>query len=350
MTVDRGKESRSRSRAAQPDEQGSEFQLCNLFARQRGLDPIGYAGTLDALLAFEVPLPWPRGIFESRSKLPPAAHEALAWFRQDPPYRLRPLIIGPDPEYTLPGMRRVLWLERPAGPIKEYEAAEYLVPVELLGDLVSALVRNRGSAEEFSEHRRPYESRDLLVCTHGTQDAACGRYGVPLYRKLRSRAGGSDTRVWRVSHYGGHVFAPNVLELPSARFWAYLEDERAEVLLDGSSSPEELRGNYRGWAALEGPFLQALERELLVREGWGWLELPKTGRVVEQDASPQPQWAEVEIEVWREASSMRYRGRVETGSSVPIRPRSDSLDEKPYAQYQVVSLRAGKAEAAAVST
>ncbi|MEX2536330.1 MAG: sucrase ferredoxin [Trueperaceae bacterium] len=325
---------------------GSEPYLCNLFARERGLDPIGYAGALDAFLAFEVPLPWPRGIFESRTKLPREVRETIAWFTREAPYRLRPLVIGPDPQYSVPGERRVIWYSRPTGPFAVYERSEYLVPKELMGELVAALIRGRGSAESFREYRRTARERDLLICTHGSQDAACGRYGVPLYRRLRMASPENAVRVWRVSHFGGHVFAPTVLELPSARSWAYLEDESGDALLHRRGDPEELRGNYRGWAALESPFLQALERELLVHQGWGWLDVPKSGEVLEQDDAPEPKWAEVRIHAWHFDSHTSFRGRVEVSGGLQIRPRSDSPELKPYAQFRVARMDVDRNEAA----
>lgn len=309
--------------------------LCNLFARQQGLDPIGYAGTLDTIVAFELPLPWPRGVFESSGRLPAGVHEAIDRFSREGAYRLRPLIIGPDPDYSVPGQRRVLWLERPDGPFSEYRRTEYLVPDAFLGELVATLIRGRREAPGFDHYRVPATGRDFLVCTHGAQDTACGRFGVPLYRRLRAQVHGSANRAWRVTHFGGHVFAPTLLELPSARMWAYLEHDDAAALVNRSGRPGELRGNYRGWAALEGPFLQALERELLTRQGWEWLDIPKTAEVLEQDAADDPQWAEVRLDAWRASKPSSFHARVEISHSLPIRPRSDSPELKPYPQYRV---------------
>lgn len=37
----------------------SSQPFCNTLARERGLDPAGYAGACDLFVAFELPLPWP---------------------------------------------------------------------------------------------------------------------------------------------------------------------------------------------------------------------------------------------------------------------------------------------------
>lgn len=317
--------------------------LCNLFALEQGLDPIGYAGTLDAFLAMEVPLPWPRDVFENHRKLPGGAREAIAWFTRETPYRLRTLAVAPDRHYSSPGKRRVLWFSRPSGPLTEYLRHEYQVPEELLGSLVSALVRGEDTGP-FEQYREQTGMRDILVCTHGAQDAACGRFGIPLYEFLRRAATEQDdARVWRVTHLGGHVFAPTLLDLPSGRSWAYLNDESALEMLEQRGNAEALRDNYRGWAALESPFLQAFERELLVREGWQWLGVPKTAEVLRQDDSPDPQWAEVALDAWCGDVPKRHLARVEISHSLPIRPRSDQPDVKPYSQYRVELLEGKEA-------
>lgn len=311
--------------------------LCNLFAIARGLDPIGYAGSYDAFVAFELPLPWPRGLFDSRSKLLPEVREAVARYRLEAPYRLSMLAMAPDEEYSAPGWPRVLWCSRPDGAFADYQRAEYLVPEPRVGELVTALITARGAAPEFEPLLVHAAARELMVCTHGSEDAACGLYGVPLYHGLRASAA-AGARVWRVSHFGGHVFAPTLLELPSGRFWAHLDDYDAAGLLDHRRPSAELRERYRGWAALDGPFLQALERELLVREGWHWLELPKRGAVLDRDDADEPRWQRVRIDAQLAHAAVSYEALVELNHWVDIRPRSDSPEERLYAQYRVTRL------------
>lgn len=318
--------------------------LCNLFALDRGLDPIGYAGSYDAFLAFELPLPWPRGLFDNRSKLPPGVHEAVARYRREAPYRLSLMAIAPDEQYSTRGSRRVVWWSRPKGAFADFRREEYLVPDERLASLVTALIAGRGTAPGFSGFRQAGGARDLLVCTHGSEDAACGLYGVPIHRSLRSRAT-EGTRVWRVSHFGGHLFAPTLLDLPAGRFWAYLDERSATTLLERRQPCADLRGHYRGWAALDGPFLQALERELLVREGWRWLDLPKRGTVVARDPASEPRWQRVRIDAQHAGAMVGYQALVELDRWTEVRPRSDSPDLVPYAQYRVSELAASTSAA-----
>ncbi len=112
--------------------------------------------------------------------------------------------------------------------------------------------------------------RELFVCTHAGRDACCGRYGDAAYRWLRDRYG-AELDVWRVSHLGGHRFAPTLLELPEGRCWGKLTPEALAALVDRSRPPAALRDAYRGWCALPAP-AQVLERELLSAYGWAWTE------------------------------------------------------------------------------
>ncbi|GGS23015.1 sucrase ferredoxin [Deinococcus knuensis] len=107
---------------------------------------------------------------------------------------------------------------------------------------------------------------DLHVCTHGTVDAACGRYGVPVFQAL----GGAGVRAWRTGHFGGHRFAATAVELPSGLLWAHLTPELAVQVARREVTPAQVAGHLRGHAGLP-PLAQLLDRHLLVQYGWDWL-------------------------------------------------------------------------------
>ncbi len=83
-----------------------------------------------------------------------------------------------------------------------------------------------------------------LVCTHGTRDRCCAKWGMPLFEALRARA---PERVWQCSHLGGHRFAPTFLTLPDGLMWGRFDtgaiDELAAELREGRLARlESLRG------------------------------------------------------------------------------------------------------------
>ncbi len=124
--------------------------------------------------------------------------------------------------------------------------------------------------------------RDLLVCTHGTHDGCCATFGYPVYCLLRHEhapATDGQLRVWRVSHFGGHRFAPTLIDLPEGRYWGRLDAEAVArpVRRDGALS--DLRRHYRGWSGL-GSFFEALvEGAIFEREGWAWTSYLVSGEI-----------------------------------------------------------------------
>ncbi len=189
--------------------------------------------------------------------------------------------IMPDPEYSREGYTRFLYFRRPSGPFATYKKDDFLVPDPELIPAIEALFAGPGELSRLERYRNTSQVREIVVCTHGSRDACCGKFGYPFYGTLRYQyAVTGRLQVWRASHIGGHRFAPTLMDLPEGRYWGHLEPEAVEnlVLRDGPAS--NLKRCYRGWAGLGTKFEQIAEREILAREGWGWTEYPKTGRVL----------------------------------------------------------------------
>lgn len=139
------------------------------------------------------------------------------------------------------------------------------------------------------------EVRDLFVCTHGTVDLCCGKFGYPLYQALRDQYASPKLRAWRVSHFGGHAFAPTLIDMPSCRWWGHLEVAHLDALVHRAAPASTLRDCYRGWGALSY-FGQIAEREIFMREGWNWADLPKSEAMIDVhgpcDALASPRFAQ----------------------------------------------------------
>jgi hypothetical protein len=86
-------------------------------------------------------------------------------------------------------------------------------------------------------------------------------------RKMADNTG-SNVRVWRATHFGGHRFAPTFLDLPSGRYWGRVTPQDASALLHQAQPAESFRHLYRGSATLPDPLTQAIEAELLAHVGW----------------------------------------------------------------------------------
>lgn len=174
---------------------------------------------------------------------------------------------------------------------------------------------------DWTERPAP-DGPDLHVCTHGTVDAACGRYGVPVYQAL----GGAGVRAWRTGHFGGHRFAATAVDLPSGLLWAHLTPELAVQVARREVTPAQVAGHLRGHAGLP-PLAQLLDRHLLVQHGWDWLNRarhatvethPDGDHTVTLTASG-PHGPETYRAPVRPAAPLHLRGSSHSGDAAPVR-------------------------------
>ena len=330
------------SKATTPASAG---EYCNVLARHHGLEPGGHADSFDDLLLLETPLPWRRDLYTVAGALPQAMIDLYAlWLRrwqEGQPYNHRALQIAPDAELSQAGCRRVIFYTRPQGAFAQFTRAEYLVPSEEAGTLLWTLYEARDQLGAFAHYCLPeppvHPRRDLLVCTHGTVDVACARFGYPLYRHLRDRYQSDDLRVWRASHFGGHVFAPTLIDLPSGHYWAYVTEPAAEQIVGRCGDVQAVRGHLRGWAGLADGFAQAADCAVWEREGWGWFDCPRQAQVIAHDEpAAETQRAAVRIDYTRpNGTSGSHAAEVRITHTVSTRHSTADADEYAYPQYAV---------------
>ena len=167
------------------DPQLSACRFCSEVSRSQGEDPIGSAEPSDHWLISELPLPWPRRMFVEDPRLNPV-FEMIKTAVIDHGVKIKPLAIAPDPEYSISGRVRVLYYRRPGDLFAQFEKSEYLLPeaeaIQLSLDLIKQLIGQPHNLSRFDPYLQdPVLTRDILVCTHGEIDAACARFGKPLY-------------------------------------------------------------------------------------------------------------------------------------------------------------------------
>jgi len=317
---------------------------CNYGAIDRGLDPVGHGGDFDTAIIVEMPLPWKYNIAQQEGLLPQEMTQLLdLWlqrYREGHGYRQRPLIIAPEQEYNVDGYRRVMFYTRPEGKFAQFDKVEYLVPDDKLGPLCWSLYETRHLLADFEQYR-VHEGdtiRDLLICTHGAVDAACGKFGYPLYKSLRDTYADDHLRVWRVSHFGGHIFAPTLMDMPMGHYWAYVGDEQAKQIVQRSGNVEIMRGHLRGWAGASYGFAQVADCELWQTHGWDWFDTNRSAEIIAQDDADNPQWAEIAIEYQHPDTSSveRTTMRVEISHTIKTNPSTGKDHAYEYPQYRIV--------------
>jgi hypothetical protein len=309
-------------------------------SKANGEDPIGSAWPYQQWLIIEVPQPWPTGFLKQNPLLQPIYQTAQTIHEQQGHWP-RLLAIAPDREYSQPHHTRILYLQRPNGLFAAFEKQEFLVPHAEVSDVATTLLTRSEHLAQFEPYRQDTSPvRDLLVCTHANVDVACSRFGYPLYQQLRKEYAGDTLRVWRCSHFGGHQFAPTLIDLPEGRYWGHLEPDILDLLVQRKGSVTGLRPYYRGWAGLT-KFEQIVEREIWMREGWNWLDCPKAGQVLAKDETNEEgdaDWAEVRIDFVSSdgTASDMYEARVEVSDQVTTMRRSgDEESIETVKQYKV---------------
>ena len=261
----------------------SNCRYCSEVSLAQGEDPIGTAGVAKEWLIIEVPRPWKKDIWSEKLPYKPIIGVLMELERQQPNPSLRLMAIAQDKEYSVKDRVRVFYYYRPQKMFANYAKMEYLVPLVELINLVKAILLEPKKLTNFDLYKENTNLiRDILVCTHTQYDTACGRYGTPLYEKLRKHYANDKLRIWHTSHFGGHKFAPTLIDFPSGRFWGHLKPELLDSLVYERGDIRELEQCYRGWSGLER-FAQIAEREVWLFEGWQWFDYSKSGKVIDSD-------------------------------------------------------------------
>lgn len=253
---------------------------CSNLSSARREHPLGSARYFDTYLIVEIGLPWPRAMGRPLAEYPRAAtsireplQRATALARQGG-RSVKPLALDPDPLYSRAGFTRIMRFDRLPIPANTYDRWEYLVPDEHAAGLLDALyAADLSGLDVYQRWRCEEETRDMLVCTHGSVDACCGTHGYPLYDRLRALLGNDRrTRAWRVSSFGGHRFAPTLIDLPTGRYWGNVTPDHLDALVRRTGSTEDLAEIHRGSGAWSHPIAQVAEAALFAHHGWDWID------------------------------------------------------------------------------
>lgn len=230
---------------------------CTAASRDSGEEPAGTAPSARAWLCLEQDGPWGARAW-TQSHLDPELGGALERIATE--HGVRPALIrrpGRHADSSGRTPRRVLlasthpdrcWLDQ----------AEIADPAVLLDLDWTALAAGDRAAVRASLPGLSSGPVQLLVCTNGTRDVCCARWGRPVAVQA---AGQRPGRVWEVTHTSGHRFAPTTVLLPSGYLHAGVTDGAG--LLDEAEAGRLGRSGCRGRSCWPAPGQAA---EQFVRE------------------------------------------------------------------------------------
>jgi len=245
-----------------------EALRCAEHARLITVDPGGTAIRADRIVVVEVPLPWPK---------PALDHPLLSGMREvfassAVPTRLLAAVPAKRALSSASARSRgdalsisvTLYQRAGASALeRHFEAStvDDLVAIARTIDDPSAT----GGLHEIGEAQPARQA--VLLCVQGSHDVCCGSEGVRLADELASDP---DLIVHRVSHTGGHRFAPTGLTMPDGRMWAALDTEAVSRIMNADGDPAALAQRCRGWWGAETGAAQVAERAVFAREGWAF--------------------------------------------------------------------------------
>ena len=207
-------------------------------------------------------------------------------------------------------------------------------------DKVAEIVKSYLAGEVPDCEIENNQSRDILVCTHGSHDMCCARYGNPFYAQaaaLVSELELDDVRIWRSSHFGGHRMAPTAIDLSDGRYYGNLDRTSLQSILTRTGDIECLNKVYRGWGILPNP-MQVLERKLIMLYEWDWFNYKVAGQILDSDTINHAFVAEITFE--KADGTYTYRADLVKDETKTVRLKGScgANKESEFVKYAVENL------------
>ncbi|MEA5579318.1 sucrase ferredoxin [Anabaena sp. UHCC 0451] len=266
--------------------------FCSDYSRQIGEEIIGSATNYQTYVLVECPTPWMSAAFNS--KWVPDNLRVLVEEVQRRKLPIQFLLIANDQSHKVEQTTLLIY-QKQTGLTNGYGKQEFKLPNI---EQVAGVVRKCLSGENPDCQGENSITRDILVCTHGSHDQCCARYGNPFYFYAQNTIADLQlhhVRIWRSSHFGGHRFAPTAIDLPEARYYGVLDQDSFKSILTRTGDIQFLNKVYRGWGILPSA-LQILEREIILRQGWDWFNYKVAGKILEQSLDNNTMLAELTFE------------------------------------------------------
>ncbi|MGB3262920.1 MAG: sucrase ferredoxin [Microcoleus sp.] len=295
-------------------------------------DIIGSGTNYQTYVLIECCLPWESEVFNSK-QIPQNLRDLVKEV-ENSKQKIRFLLIKSESTKFADRRKILIYDNKNKDGLGGYEKHEFNVNniEEVAGTVKSYLA---GEAPDCEVENNP--SRDILVCTHGSHDRCCARYGNPFYAGAKAvvfELELSDVRVWKSSHFGGHRMAPTAIDLPDGRYYGNLDRTSFKSILTRSGDIECLNKVYRGSGVLPNE-IQVLERELIIRYGWDWFSYKVAGRIVEKYPENDAFLAEITFE--KADGTYSYRADLVKDESKTVRLKGScgAKQESEFVKYLV---------------
>ena len=216
--------------------------LCSQYSRNAGEQLIGTAKPIDLWVLIEFPGKWES---DPVAVLPLSLQTHLAELRSAPRTRIALIKKTNQSSETLACF---VALSRETNPhLYRFEFHDY----EELTAIDFKRLRSESPAPPVTTVEDPF----FAVCTHGTHDRCCSRFGYAVFDDLKRLPG---VAVWQISHIGGCRFAPNLVCLPHGVMYGRLTGSDCAVIVESYRRGCIHLGALRGRSCYSKP-VQAAE-------------------------------------------------------------------------------------------
>ena len=254
--------------------------FCADNSREQGEELIGTATNNQNYVLIECPQPWVSSAFDS--KWVPENLNVLVKECKRAKLPIRFLLIANNTSHKVDSTTLLIY-EIDKGLGSGYSKREFkLENIEQAATTVKKWLKGKNSKYEVETNI----TRDFLVCTHGSHDKCCARYGGKFHFHACNKItemGLKNVRIWKSSHFGGHRFAPTMIDLPNGRYYGNLDSTSFQSILTRSGNIKDLIRVYRGWGFLPRP-IQVLEKEMMLVHGWEWFDYKVEGKILQESS------------------------------------------------------------------
>ncbi len=309
--------------------------FCSDASKCAGEDIIGSGSNYQTYILIESCLPWESEAFNSKEISPNLKDliEEVELSKQN----IRFLLINSDRTKCADRRKVLIYDSKHEELFGGYAKQEFNADsIDKVAEIVNSYLA--GKVPDCETENK--QTRDILVCTHGSHDMCCAKYGNPFYaqaKALVSELELHDVRVWRSSHFGGHRFAPTAIDLPDGRYYGNLDRASFQSILTRTGDLECLNKVYRGSGILPNP-IQVLERELILRYGWDWFNYKVASKILDLNAENDTFLAEITFE--KADGTYTYRADLVKDETKTIRLKGScgAKKESEFVKYSVENL------------
>ncbi len=308
--------------------------FCSEMSRQAGEPLIGSATPCQIYVLIECPFPWTSNPFESKS-VPQNLRDLVKFANKDESVMPIRFLLIQGQSRTKDGVKVLIYQQQPGEFCQGYQRSEWHVNCM---EQVAGLVRGYLAGEAPPSENSTSQIRDILICVHGSHDKCCAKHGIPFYREAIAEWDLQEVRLWQTSHFGGHRFAPTLIDLPDGRYYGRLTQTALRSILTRTGELKSLNQFYRGWSILPR-CLQVLESELTLRYDWKWFDYNIAHRII--DCSLDRDWIQAEFSV-QLPSGLIHRYEAEIVKDIQkilcLKGSCHASETSEYFQYIVKSL------------